>query len=114
MDKEQRGAPNQWYHFCSGPPGPSRAPGHCPPCPRVSNAPEPALPSGIDRPAMGGHYEIVLSESRWDVPHNDWSIADALNVFNDALNTFYFRLYVNIEIVRGNPLPPYHGLLFFD
>ena len=38
-------------------------------------------------------------------------------LFNDALKTFYLRLYgvghmVNTtQIVRGNPLPP-HGLLF--
>ena len=39
-------------------------------------------------------------------------------LFNDALNTFYLRLYgvrhmVNnhIDSERGNPLPP-HGLLF--
>ena len=39
-------------------------------------------------------------------------------LFNDALNTFYLRLYGVIHMVkdhldseRGNPLPP-HGLLF--
>ena len=39
-------------------------------------------------------------------------------LFNDALNTFYLRLYCvihmvkdNSEMERGNPLPP-HGLLF--
>ena len=39
-------------------------------------------------------------------------------VFNDALNTFYLRLYGVIHMVKdhsdcegGNPLPP-HGLLF--
>ena len=40
-------------------------------------------------------------------------------LFNDALNTFYLRLYDIGHMVkehsdseRGNPLPP-HGLLFF-
>ena len=40
-------------------------------------------------------------------------------LFNDALNTFYFRLYGvghNVKdhsnSKRGNPLPPLHGLLF--
>ena len=40
-------------------------------------------------------------------------------LFNDALNTFYLRLYGVIHMVkdhsdseRGNPLPP-HGLLFY-
>ena len=40
-------------------------------------------------------------------------------LFNDALNTFYIRLYGVEHIVkelsdreRGNPLPPLHGLLF--
>ena len=40
-------------------------------------------------------------------------------LFNDALNTFYLRLYGVRHMVkdhsdseRGNPLPP-HGLLFF-
>ena len=39
-------------------------------------------------------------------------------LFNDALNTFYLRLYGVVSMVkdhsyseRGNPLPP-HGLLF--
>ena len=40
-------------------------------------------------------------------------------IFNDALNTFYLRLYSaghmvkdHSESERGNPLPPLHGLLF--
>ena len=40
-------------------------------------------------------------------------------LFNDALNTFYLRLYGVRHMVkdhsdseRGNPLPPLHGLLF--
>ena len=40
-------------------------------------------------------------------------------LFNDALNTFYLRLYGVGHMVkdhsdseRGNPLPPLHGLLF--
>ena len=40
-------------------------------------------------------------------------------LFNDALNTFYLRLYGirhmvkdNIDRERGNPLPPLNGLLF--
>ena len=41
------------------------------------------------------------------------------DLFNDALITFYFRLYGVIHMVkyysdseRVNPLPPLHGLLF--
>ena len=40
-------------------------------------------------------------------------------LFNDALNTFYLRLYgvghmINYHSYseRGNPLPPLHGLFF--
>ena len=40
-------------------------------------------------------------------------------LFNDALNTFYLRLYGVIHMVkdhsdseRGNPLPPHGGLTF--
>ena len=40
-------------------------------------------------------------------------------LFNDALNTFYLRLYGVGHMVKdhsdsetGNPLPPLHGLLF--
>ena len=40
-------------------------------------------------------------------------------LFNDALSTFYIRLYGVIHMVqdhsdslRGNPLPPLHGILF--
>ena len=49
----------------------------------------------------------------------DWPSTGTGNVlFNDALNTFYLRLYGvghmvkdNSDSERGNPLPP-HGLLF--
>ena len=48
-----------------------------------------------------------------------WNVGKEGNIlFNDALNTFYFRLYGVRHMVkdhsdseRGNPLPP-HGLLF--
>ena len=43
---------------------------------------------------------------------------EVLRLFNDALNTFYLRLYgvrhmvkYHTDSERGNPLPP-HGLLF--
>ena len=43
---------------------------------------------------------------------------EGIVLFNDALNTFYLRLYVvghmvkdHLDTERGNPLPP-HGLLF--
>ena len=49
---------------------------------------------------------------------NGWKEASVL--FNDALNTFYLRLYGVRYMVkdhsdseRGNPLPPPHGLLFY-
>ena len=54
------------------------------------------------------------------VPLTKWviSIQEGSVLFNDALNTFYLRLYGVGHIVkdhsdgeRGNPLPP-HGLLF--
>ena len=43
------------------------------------------------------------------------------NVFNDALNTFYLRLYgvglmvkAHSDSERGNPLPPLHGLFLIS
>ena len=34
-------------------------------------------------------------------------------LFNDTFNTFYLRLYKDqIDIQKGNPLPPLHELLF--
>ena len=52
----------------------------------------------------------------WTARH--WRVKSVKELFNDALNTFYLRLYGVEHMVedhsdseRGNPLPP-HGLLF--
>ena len=49
----------------------------------------------------------------------DRLMMDGSVLFNDALKTFYLRLYGAMHMVkdhsdseRGNPLPPLHGLLF--
>ena len=50
--------------------------------------------------------------------HHIWQRKEGNVLFNDALNTFYLRLYgvrhmvkYHTDSERGNPLPP-HGLLF--
>ena len=62
--------------------------------------------------AIKSHYGKILLFSTWG-GRNDGNV-----LFNDTLNTFYFRLYGVGHMVkdhsdseRGNPLPP-HGLLF--
>ena len=71
---------------------------------------------------MACHAPIAkgtTSLSRENVRSGRWIIRKEGNVlFNDALNTFYLRLYGVGHMVkdhsdseRGNPLPP-HGLLF--
>ena len=63
--------------------------------------------------------ELGISQERIHaVIHNEFQMRERNVLFNDALNTFYLRLYGVRHMVKdhsdsekGNPLPP-HRLLF--
>ena len=68
--------------------------------------------------AMGHQIDPPYSYSSFQPVFHDWRERERNVLFNDALNTFYLRLYGVRHVVKdhsdsekGNPLPPHKLLL---
>ena len=62
--------------------------------------------------ASSGHLQQAVS-SGWQIhtKHSPWRERERNVLFNDALNTFYLRLYGVRHSQKGNQLPPHRLLL---